>query len=279
MKLPRHSGLGIDFDRYSGFADASPDLDWMSPNPKSDIPPPSFHAQPSAGKGHSSKHPVLLIEHNAEIRGLVRFALEQQGFQVLEASTGTQGIDMALRWRPKVIVLDMGITDSDGLTVIRRLRKSCAVPILALSPRANEREAISALDYGASDYIVRPFSMAELSARLRAAQRYSASPEPVIFRSGSLFVDLATRTVKVAERKVNLSATEYSLLELFVRHAGRVLTHAQILREVWGAKAENSLSYLRVYLLSLRKKLENPPEPELFLTERSVGYRLAIRET
>ncbi len=223
-----------------------------------------------------SQPPVLLIEHDPEIRGLIKFGLEQQGFEILEAATAKEGIKLALRLRPGVVLLDMDIPDGGGLAAIMRFREWSEISILALSGRTDDPGPIRALDQGAIDYIARPFKMAELSARLRAVQRRLPPPPPDVFQSGSLTVDLTSRIVKVGSLPVNLSATEYSLLQLFVRNAGRVLTHAHILREVWGSEMLDKVTYLRVYLQRLRKKLENPPGPELFVTERSVGYRLAV---
>jgi len=220
---------------------------------------------------------VLVVESDPEIRSLLRFSLEQQGYSVVEAASGTEGIAAAVRTRPNAMLLDLALPDMDGLTVLQRLREWSRCHVLVLSQRADERLKLRALDCGANDFLARPFSMAELSARLRAAQRFAMPPAPEIFRSGDLSVDLASRVVKVSGRRITLTATEYSLLELFVRNAGKVLTHAQILREVWGPKMLNRMEYLRVYLKFLREKLEtNPTEPRLFLTERSVGYRLAI---
>lgn len=225
-----------------------------------------------------SSEAVLLILNDPEIRGLLRFGLKQQGFCLLEASRGAEGIEMAGSIQPGSVLLDLDVEDPDGPGVIKKLREFTHIPILALAGRINQAGAVDVLDGGASDFISRPFNIEELSARLRAARRYAPLPPPEIFRSGSLIVDLTRRIVKVGERIVNLSATEYSLLHLFIRHAGLVLTHAQILREIWGSQALDKLACLRVYLLALRKKLENPPEPTLFLTEQGVGYRLAIRE-
>lgn len=231
----------------------------------------------SAPNGHLP-NAVLLAVSDAEIRNLLAFALKQQGFGTLEATTGEEANALALEWRPAAILLDMEIDNGDGLTVLKRLREWSRVPILALAGRAGGPGAIQALDDGASDFILRPFNMEEVSARLRAARRYAPPPAPEVFQSGSLQVDLTSRTVKVAEKKVRLTGTEYSLLQLFVRHAGRVLTHAEILSAVWGTQTLDKLNHLRVYLRALRKKLENPAEPGLFQTEPAVGYRLVVRE-
>jgi two-component system KDP operon response regulator KdpE len=226
-----------------------------------------------------SQTAVLLVEHDAEIRSLVRFGLEQQGFGVMEASTGDEVTQVAIRCRPGVILLDMGVTQADALTVIKRVRERSRVPILALSGRVNGVGAVAALDHGANDYIRRPFCMAELSARLRAAQRDAHPANPEIFQSGSLNVDLTTRIVRVAGRTVKLSATEYALLRLFVCHAGKVLNYPEILHAIWGWEMADKTGCLRVYLLSLRRKLANPPEPDLLITERAVGCRLVLRDS
>ena len=220
---------------------------------------------------------VLVIEGDREIRGLLRFCLEQQGYNVVESATGGEALDAAARCRPTTMLLDLDVPDMDSLTLLHRLREWSHCHMLVLSRQADEELKLRALEAGANDFVVRPFSMAEVSARLRAAQRFAIPAAPEIFRSGNLAVDLASRIVKVSGRAVKLTATEYSLLELFVRNAGRVLTHGQILREIWGAKMLRRLQYLRVYLKLLRDKLEeDPSNPRLLVTEHAVGYRLAI---
>jgi two-component system KDP operon response regulator KdpE len=223
-------------------------------------------------------NPVLLIMADAEIRGLLRNGLEWQGFHLLEAATGREGIALAQQHRLGAVLIDLDIIDGGVLGVISELRELSRIPILALAGRVNRVGAVDALDHGASDFLARPLNLEELSARLRAFQRDSPPPSPEIFQSGSLSVDLARRIVRVEGRLVRLSATEFSLLRLFVRHAGAALTHAQILQEVWGSEMLDKKSYLRVYLNALRAKLENPPEPALFQTEPAVGYRLVVRE-
>jgi two-component system KDP operon response regulator KdpE len=247
------------------------------PNPQSDITPPGATPVRLPANGLVSRGTVLLVQRDAEFRSLVRFGLERQGFRVLEAETASTGLEVALHSRPGVVLLDLDVSDGDGPATIREFHEWTQIPLLALAGRVNSTGPVTALDHGAADYIPRPFNMEELAARLRAAQRQSHS-EPEVFHSGSLSVELSTRTVKVENRTVNLSATEYSLLQCFIRNAGKVITHTQILREVWGEQKQDEVNYLRVYLLSLRKKLRNPPEPELFVTERSVGYRLVIRD-
>ena len=280
MKLPRYGCSRFGLRPRPGCSNGhhQPKQEWHDQRPDSEGAPPSRNYDSTFLNGCPSQSKILLVERDAQIRGLVRFGLEQQGFHVLEASTGREGIEIALHDQLGAVLLDMGVTDVDGLEVIERLREVGHIPILALSGRTGSSSAISALDHGANDYIARPFSVEELAARLRAAQRFVPPPAPEIFRSGSFSLDLTRRTVKVGTRTVNLSATEYSLLQLFVRHAGRVVTHAQILGAVWGSEMLDKVNNLRVYMRALRKKLECPPESDLFVTERGVGYRLVVRE-
>jgi len=221
---------------------------------------------------------VLVIDDEAQIRRLLRVSLERNGYQVVEASTGQEGIDQAIGHQPDLVLLDLGLPDTDGLTVLRRIREWSKVPILVVSVRGREDDKINALDSGANDYITKPFGTGELLARLRVVQRYAQqSPNRTLFGSGDLQVDLTTRTVKVRGRPIRLTPTEYSLLHLFVEHAGKVLTHGQVLREVWGLHDEQKTGPLRVYVGYLREKLEiNPAKPQLLLTEPGVGYRLAL---
>jgi len=223
---------------------------------------------------------VLVIEDEAQMRRLLRLCLERNGYQVVEAATGDSGIGEAIRCQPGAVLLDLGLPDMDGLVVLKRLREWSQAPVLVVSVRDRENDKIAALDMGANDYVTKPFSTGELLARLRAAQR-SSQPSAImeVFQSGALQVDVRTRTVKVNSRKVALSVTEYSLLHLFVRHAGKVLTHGEILREVWGTDNPEKMGDLRVYMAYLRKKLEaNPAEPQLLVTEPGVGYRLVVQD-
>src|SRR5579862_1567073 len=279
MKPPRYRCRGFGLRPHLGCSNGHQEADreLSGQNRHSEGPPPSLNYDSNVLDGSQSRSKILLVEHDSEIRGLVRFGLEQQGFNVLEASTGSEGIEIALRQQAGAVLLDMGVIDVDGLEVIERLRAASHIPILALSGRTGSSSAISALDHGANDYIARPFSVEELAARLRAAQRYAPPPAPEVFHSGSFSLDPTRRMVRVGTRAVKLSVTEYSLLRLFVRHAGIVVTHAQILRSIWGSEMLDKVSYLRVYMLALRKKLECPPEPDLFVTERGVGYRLVVR--
>jgi two-component system, OmpR family, KDP operon response regulator KdpE len=222
------------------------------------------------------KATALVIDDELQIRRLLRVCLEANGYRVLEAATGQEGITSAAQWKPDVVVLDLGLPDMEGVTVLKRLREWSRVPVVVLSVRDREEDKVAALDNGADDYVTKPFGTAELLARLRVAQRHAAPlPENAVFRSGDLEVDLAARVVRRKGHEVKLTATEYSLLRLFVRHAGKVLTHRQILKEVWGPNAVEQTHYLRVYMAHLREKLEaEPAKPRLLVTESGVGYRL-----
>jgi two-component system KDP operon response regulator KdpE len=222
---------------------------------------------------------VLAIEDEAPIRRFLRASLDTQGYRLIEAATGEDGLREAGTRQPDVVLLDLGLPDLDGLEVIRRLREWTAVPIIVLSARGQERDKVAALDAGADDYLSKPFGVGELLARLRVVQRHAArlsrdSTDP-LFRAGELTVDLGTRGVRVRDREVRLSPIEYRLLATLVRHAGRVMTHRQLLQEVWGPGYTDQTEYLRVYMKHLRHKLEaDPARPRLLLTEPGVGYRL-----
>jgi two-component system KDP operon response regulator KdpE len=221
---------------------------------------------------------VLAIEDEPQMRRLLTIALEASGYRVSTASTGQEGLAMIARHRHDVILLDLGLPDVNGLLVLKQLREWTQTPVIILTVQDNESDKIEALDSGADDYVTKPFNTGELLARLRAAMRRSnlgKSQEPV-FRIGELEVDLARRRVTHKGQTVKLTAIEYSLLRLFVQHAGKVLTHRQILREIWGASHEDQTQYLRVYMARLREKLEPDPQaPPLFFTEPGVGYRFA----
>ena len=226
------------------------------------------------------KSTALVIDDELQMRRLLRVCLEANGYRVSEAATGKDGIAEAAQHPPDVVILDLGLPDMEGVAVLKRLREWSRVPVVVLSVRDREEDKIAALDAGADDYVTKPFSSGELLARLRVAQRHAApTSETTVFRSGQLEVDMAARVVKLKGKEVKLTATEYSLLRLFVQHAGKVLTHRQILREVWGPNYVEQTHYLRVYLAHLREKLEaNPAQPELLTTEPGVGYRLVSKE-
>jgi two-component system KDP operon response regulator KdpE len=220
---------------------------------------------------------VLVIDDETQIRRLLRVALEAGGYRVFEAATGQAGLVEAAQRRPDVIVLDLGLPDMDGASVLKRLREWSQAPVLVLSVREGEDDKVGALDNGADDYMTKPFSTVELLARLRVARRHALPiPENSVFRSGRLEVDLAARKVTVKDQEIKLTPTEYSLLRLLVRNAGKVVTHRQLLKEVWGPNYSDQTHYLRVYVAHLREKIEaDAARPELLLTEPGVGYRLA----
>ncbi len=222
------------------------------------------------------KPAALIIDDEVQIRRLLRVALESAGYAVCEADRGQLGLAEAALRRPDVIVLDLGLPDLDGVEVLKRLREWSETPVLILSVRDAEEQKIAALDAGADDYITKPFSTAELLARLRVAQRRARPVEEAsVYTHEGLQVDLAARCVTVEGREIPLTATEYALLRLLVRHAGRVLTHSQMLREIWGPNAEEHRQYLRVYVTHLRRKIERDPQhPQHIKTESGIGYRL-----
>jgi two-component system KDP operon response regulator KdpE len=222
---------------------------------------------------------VLLIEGQIETRGMLHFCLEQEGYTVTEAATSTDAIECATRSTPGAVLLDLDMSTLDAFGLLLQLRERSRSYIIVFSKHDDASRRLCALNAGANDYLVRPLHLPELAARLRAAQCLAPTPVSPLFKAGELTVDLSSRTVKVTNRSVKLTATEFSLLELFVRNAGKVLTHSQILSEIWGPRMVKRLEYLRVYLKSLRSKIEvNPDTPQLLVTERYIGYRLALPE-
>jgi two-component system KDP operon response regulator KdpE len=211
---------------------------------------------------------------------LLQLTLESNGFSVHAASTGNVGVVKAASDRPELIILDLGLPDMDGTDVLRKIREWSTVPVLVLSVRSAEEDIVGCLDAGADDYLVKPFRTGELLARVRAALRHRHAPEDkLLFVSNGLSVDLSTRVVKKGEEVVKLTATEYALLALFVKNAGRVLTHRFLLEQVWGPAQAEETQYTRVYVGQLRKKIEDDPsDPKLLITESGIGYRLAVDE-
>ncbi len=221
---------------------------------------------------------VLVIDDEAPIRRFLRTALTTHGYKVFEASTGRDGLSRIVEDRPDLIILDLGLPDVDGLEVTQRVREWSQTPIIILSVREAETQKVAALDAGADDYLTKPFGLSELLARMRVVMRRQATPsaEPII-RSGNLTVDLAQRLVTVEDAAVNLTPTEYALLRVLALQAGRVLTHNQLLRQVWGVGYENELRMLRVNLSNLRRKIEpDSTRPTYIQTEPGVGYRLRL---
>jgi len=222
---------------------------------------------------------ILIIDDEPPIRRLVRTTLAVQNYRVVEAATGAEGLSQLRHQKPDVVILDLGLPDLDGLEVIRRMRAESPVPIVVLSSREDEKGKVAALDLGADDYVTKPFGVEELMARLRAALRHRLQQQGgrPVFQTGELKVDLVRRIVTVGDREVKLSPKEYDILQQLVIHAGKVLTHKHLLREVWGLDAGGDIQYLRVYVRQLRQKLEaNPDRPKLILTEAGVGYRLSV---
>jgi len=223
---------------------------------------------------------VLVIDDEPQMRRLLRVTLEAHGYAVTDAATGNDGIVQAAQARPEIIVLDLGLPDLDGVTVLKRIREWSRVPIIILSVRDRDGDKVAALDAGADDFVTKPFSSAELLARLRTALRRSQPPTASsVFRSGDLEVDLATRLVKKNGQEIKLTPIEYALLRQLVVHAGKVLTHRQLLTEVWGPTAVEQTHYLRVHIAHLRDKLEDDSaQPKFILTEPAIGYRAVDHE-
>jgi len=226
---------------------------------------------------------VLVIEDEVPIRRFLKAALEGQGFKLLEARTGTQGLSLAASHNPDIILLDLGLPDVDGLEVIKGVRAWTRTPIIIISARGQDADKIAGLDAGADDYLTKPFSVEELAARMRVAIRHlSQSPlakEEPVFQTGELKVDLARRLVWVAGEEVHLTPIEFKLLAALVRHSGKVVTQGQLLRQVWGQAAEEQAHYLRNYIHMLRHKLEaDPARPVYLRTDPGVGYRLKCRD-
>ncbi len=222
------------------------------------------------------KPAILVVDDELQIRRLLRLTLESAGYAVREADTGQAGLAEAASHTFDAVILDLGLPDMGGVEVVRRLREWSRVPVLVVTVRAAEGDKVLALDAGADDYVTKPFGTAEIIARLRAILRriqVDDRPAKVVF--GEIEVDLAARLVHRAGAEIKLTAKEYALLRLLVIHRGKVLTHGQILRELWGPKAEANTHYLRVYLTHLRQKLEaDPHRPRHLKTESGIGYRL-----
>jgi two-component system KDP operon response regulator KdpE len=222
---------------------------------------------------------ILLVEDEPQLRRYLRVTLTPHGYRLLEAVNAREGELMAASHHPDLILMDLGLPDQDGLELTRRLREWCSVPIIVVSARGQEQDKIQALDQGADDYLTKPFGSGELLARIRVALRHvshdpTAAPTPV-FQLGDWRIDQTRREVTVAGQQVHLTPNEYKLLTTLVKHAGLVLTHHQLLKEVWGSVQGAQPHYLRVYMAQLRQKLEaDPARPKYLITEPGVGYRL-----
>ena len=221
---------------------------------------------------------ILLIEDEPEIRRFLRTTLPAHGFRLYEASTGKDGLTEAQARNPDLLLLDLGLPDVDGTDIIREVREWTSTPIIVLSARDMEQIKVAALDLGADDYVTKPFGIEELLARIRTALRHASQSAEVsepVFALGDMQVDLGRRQVFMAGKEIHLTPIEYKLLTTLIRHAGKVMTHRQLLKEVWGPLHVEEGHYLRVYMRQLRNKLEtNPARPRYLVTELGVGYRL-----
>ena len=235
--------------------------------------------RPEASSDQIPGPSVVLIEDEPQIRRFLRAALTGHGYRLFEAGSGEDGLIEAATRQPDLVILDLGLPDLDGLGVLARLREWTSVPVIVLSARGQERDKIAALDGGADDYVSKPFSVGELLARMRAALRrrdqLGEGAAATTFVVGDLSVDLARRHVLVGDKEIHLTPIEYKLLTTLIRHAGKVLTHRQLLKEVWGPAHTEDSQNLRFYVAQLRRKLEAvPARPRYLLTEPGVGYRL-----
>jgi len=223
--------------------------------------------------------PILVVDDEATIRRFLRISLEAHGYDVEEARLAEDGLELCASAAPQLVILDLGLPDMDGQDFILRLREWSQVPIVVLSVRASEMEKVQALDAGANDYVTKPFGISELMARIRVVLRglEGTASTPTVYESAGLRVDLAQRQVSVDGESVHLSKKEYELLRILTRHPGQVLTHQQILREIWGPAQQDETHYLRVLVGQLRQKLgDDPTRPRFIVTVQGVGYRLAV---
>lgn len=221
---------------------------------------------------------ILVVDDEKQIRRMLKTALTGYGYNIAEGASGREGLNQTAIFHPDLIILDLGLPDMEGTEVIKRLREWTGIPIIILSVRENEEDKIKALDLGADDYITKPFSMGELFARIRVALRHAAKTgdEPVLV-FGDLTVDLARRNVTLKGEEVKLTPTEYEILKYLSLQAGRVVTHGQLLRAIWGPNYQEETQYLRVYIGQLRRKIEaDPSQPAIIITEPGVGYRLLV---
>ncbi|MCX6107952.1 MAG: response regulator [Proteobacteria bacterium] len=217
---------------------------------------------------------ILVIDDEIQIRRFLKIALEPHGFNVTEAETGQKGLVAATTCRPDLIILDLGLPDMQGMTVLKRLREWYERPIIILSVRNDEESIISALDSGADDYLTKPFGIGELLARMRLATRKTSTTAEPVVSAGDLQVDIASRKVTRAGQELKLTATEFALLTVLIRNIDKVMTHTQILKEIWGPNSSEHVQYIRVYVGHLRQKIEmDPSQPRHIVTEPGIGYR------
>lgn len=230
-----------------------------------------------------SKRPrILVVDDEPQILRFLGTSLKAHGYEVLEAATGGEGVELAQQERPDLIILDLGLPDIDGIDVLAQVREMSSVPVIVLSAREGETDKVGALDLGADDYVTKPFGVGELMARVRTTLRRGGAgeqSEPTTYSGGGLSVDIDRRRVSLGEEEIKLTPKEFGILTMLVKQVGRVVTHHAILREVWGPTFTSETHYLRVYVGQLRQKIEkNPAQPEFILTEPGVGYRLAEEE-
>lgn len=221
---------------------------------------------------------ILVIDDEIQIRRLLKITLENSGYKVYEAENARNGLMEIANCRPSLILLDLGLPDEDGLRLLKKIRDFSETPIIILSVRNSENDVITALDFGADDYITKPFNTGELLARIRACLRhFQPEQREPIYKIGNIEIDFSLREVKKKGQVVKLTSTEFSILALFVRNEGKVLTHNYFLKEIWGKQYSDETQYLRVFVAQLRKKLEdNPSRPKMFITESGVGYRMKL---
>jgi len=221
---------------------------------------------------------ILIIDDEPQICRLLGIALSANGYKTIEAGTGKDGVLMAVSHQPSLILLDLGLPDMDGATVLQELREWYHKPVIILSARNTEEDIINALDFGANDYLTKPFRTGELLARIRASLRLNQTPnDNPVFEIGDLSVNLTSHIAKKKDELLDLTPTEFSLLSLFIKNQGCVLTHQYILKEIWGYGYVEQTQYLRVFVAQLRKKIEdNPTRPSLLVTESGIGYRLGM---
>ena len=224
----------------------------------------------------SIKNTIVIIDDESQIRKILSITLESNGFKVIEAENGKDGIILVATSHPQLVILDLGLPDRDGLTVLKELRTWTNIPVIILSVRNSEEDIVKALDIGADDYLTKPFNTSELLARIRAnIRRTIQSEESTVFINGNLKIDLAARIVKKDKEEIKLTNTEYLLLVLLAKNVDKVLTHRFILKEIWGPSAVENSQYLRVFIGQLRKKIEDDySNPNYIITESGVGYRM-----
>jgi two-component system KDP operon response regulator KdpE len=224
----------------------------------------------------SKKNTVVVCDDESQIRKVLTISLESADYKVVEAENGKEAITLIATSHPQLVILDLGLPDRDGLSVLKEIRTWTSVPVIILSVKNSEEDIVKALDLGADDYLTKPFNTSELLARIRAnIRRTLQGDEDTVFQNGDLVIDLASRIVKKANTEIKLTNTEYLLLVLLAKNTDKVLTHRYILKEIWGPSAVENSQYLRVFIGQLRKKIENDySNPELILTESGVGYRM-----